>query len=100
MFHHMVATMTLVHIVVTVILDHIVTMTLDAIVASYTISEFVISLVSLLTPLPVMWHKEHLWNFVVLQGVCLSNLVCFSTNDWHCECCHKNCYFLVVKAGK
>jgi hypothetical protein len=52
-------------------------MTLDTIVAFDIIFAFVISLVSLLTALPLMWRKEHLWNFSVLRRVHLSNLIIF-----------------------
>jgi hypothetical protein len=76
---HTVATMTLVHIIVTMILNHNVgTMLLDHTVSSVpldTIVPSVIPLVSLLISSPMKWHKEHLWNFSVLQRVHLSKLV-------------------------
>jgi hypothetical protein len=51
-------------------MDHIVaTMTLDAIAA------FVILLVMLVTLLPLLYHKEYLWNFSILQRAHFSNLV-------------------------
>jgi hypothetical protein len=40
-----------------------------------TIIAFVIPLVVLLMSLPVMCHKEHLWNFSVFQRVHLSSLL-------------------------
>jgi hypothetical protein len=40
-----------------------------------TIAALYIPLIVLLTSLPVMWRKEHLWNYTVLQIVHLSNLV-------------------------
>jgi hypothetical protein len=50
--------------------NHIIaTMPTDTIVA------FVIPLVAMLTSMLVMWREEHLWNFSVLKGVGLSNLV-------------------------
>jgi hypothetical protein len=56
------------HIVATMTLDYITaTMALDIIAAFDTIVEFVIPLVALLTSMLVMWQKEHLWNFSVLQ---------------------------------
>jgi hypothetical protein len=61
-----VATMHLVYIVATI--------TLDTIVAFVTIFEFVVPLFALLTSSSVMWHKEHLWNFSVLQRVHFSSL--------------------------
>jgi hypothetical protein len=75
---HIVATVTLVHIVAAVTLDHIVaevtlyrvaTMFLDTVVAYDTIVVSVIPLVAQLMSLPETWHKEHLWNFPVLQRV-------------------------------
>jgi hypothetical protein len=51
-------------------------MTLYAIVASVTTAAFVIPSVVLLTS-PVMWYKEHHWNFSVLQRIHLSNFVMF-----------------------
>jgi hypothetical protein len=57
-------------------LDHIVAgMTLDTIIAFNTTVAFVLPLVALLTSSPTMWHKEHLWNFSVLQRVHFPNLV-------------------------
>jgi hypothetical protein len=70
------------HIIAAITLDHIVaTMTLDHIVATTAllfdnIVVFVIPLVAIMTSSPVMRHKEHLWNFCVLQKVRFSNLVC------------------------
>jgi uncharacterized protein YqhQ len=52
-------------------------MTFNTIVAFNIIVSFVIPLVALLMPLPMMWHKEHHWNFRVLQRVHLSTLVRF-----------------------
>jgi hypothetical protein len=43
---------------------------------------FVLPLVTLLTQLPVMWHKEHLWNFCVLQRVQLSGPVVVVITHW------------------
>jgi hypothetical protein len=43
-------------------------MTLDTIVSFDTTVAFVIPLAALLTS-PMLWHKEHLWNFSVLQRV-------------------------------
>jgi hypothetical protein len=40
-----------------------------AIMPSDTIVALVIPLVALLTSPPVMWRKEHLWNFGVIQTV-------------------------------
>jgi hypothetical protein len=48
-------------------------MTLNIIVFFDTTAAFVIPLVTLLTPTPVMWHEEHVWYFKVLQRVHLSN---------------------------
>jgi hypothetical protein len=60
--------MTLDTSVQTMTLDHIVvTMTLHTIVAFDTIFAFGIPLVALLTSSPLMWRKEHLWNFSALQ---------------------------------
>jgi hypothetical protein len=57
-------------------LGHIVaTVTLDIIVAFDTIVAFVIPLVAPLTSSPVMWRKEHLWKFSVVQSAYLSNIV-------------------------
>jgi hypothetical protein len=57
------------------ILEHtFATATLDTIVAFDTIVALDIPLVALLTSPPVMWRKEHLWNFSVLQRVHLFNL--------------------------
>jgi hypothetical protein len=68
--------MTLDRIVTTIILGHVVeTMTLDTNVAFDTIDAFLIPLVVLLTSSPMMWRKEQLWNFSVLQRVHFSNLV-------------------------
>jgi hypothetical protein len=64
-----VTTVTFDRTVTTVALDRIVATTLDMIVAFDTIVAFVIPLVALLTSSPVMWRKEHLWNFRVLQRV-------------------------------
>jgi hypothetical protein len=72
-------------------LDRIVaTITLDTIVTFDTIVAFIIPFVALLTPSPVMWRKEKVWNFSVLQTVHLSNLVlltwqniCFATAFFH-----------------
>jgi hypothetical protein len=50
-------------------------MTLDTIVAFDNVVVFVIPLVALLTSWPVMWRKEHLWNFSALKRGPLSNLV-------------------------
>jgi urocanate hydratase len=52
-------------------------MTLDTSVTFDTNTAFVIPLVVLLTPPPVMWRNEHLRNFSVLQRVHLSSLVFF-----------------------
>jgi hypothetical protein len=41
----------------------------------FSILVFIIPLVALKTSSPVMWRKEHLWNFSVLQRVQLSSLV-------------------------
>jgi hypothetical protein len=60
-FNHIVTTVTSFNIVATVTFD--------------TIVDFVIPLVVLLTSSPVMWRKERLWKFSVLQRVHLSNLV-------------------------
>jgi hypothetical protein len=54
--------------------DIVATMALDTIVEFDTIFVFV-SFVSLLTASPVLWRKEHLWNFSVLQRVHISNLI-------------------------
>jgi hypothetical protein len=57
-------------------LGTIAKMTLDTIVAFHTIVAFDIPLIALLTSSPVMWRKEHLWNFSVLQRVhALSSLI-------------------------
>jgi hypothetical protein len=50
-------------------------MTLDTTVAFDTTVACVILLVALLMSLSMMWQKEHLWNFSVLQRVQLSNPV-------------------------
>jgi hypothetical protein len=44
-------------------------MTPDTTAAFDTIVSFAIPLVALLTSSPMMWRKEHLWNFSVLQRV-------------------------------
>jgi hypothetical protein len=44
-------------------------MTLDSPVAFDTIVAFVIPLIALLTSSPVMWRKERLWKFSMLQIV-------------------------------
>jgi hypothetical protein len=65
-----VAMAALIYIVTTIALYHIaVTVTLDTIVA------FVIHLIALLMLSPVMFHKEHLWNYNVLHTVHLSSLI-------------------------
>jgi hypothetical protein len=52
------------------------TVIFDTVVAFDIIVAFVIPLVAPLMLSPVMWRKEHLWNFsVLLQRVQLSNLV-------------------------
>jgi hypothetical protein len=57
------------HIVATMTLDYIVsTMTLDTIIGFDAITAFVIPMVASLTSSAVMWRKEHLWNFSVLQS--------------------------------
>jgi hypothetical protein len=76
--------MTLDHIVATVAFDitvatvpwdyTVATMTLDDIVTFNTSVAFVIPLVALLMSSPVMWHKDPLWNFSVLQRLHFSNL--------------------------
>jgi hypothetical protein len=64
------------HIFTTVSLNHIVaTITLDTIISLSVIIAFVIPLVALLTSLPAMWRKEHLWNFCVPQREHFSRLV-------------------------
>jgi hypothetical protein len=50
----------------------VVTITLDTIVAFGDIVAFIILLVALLTSSPVMWRKEHIWNFSVLHRQCHS----------------------------
>jgi hypothetical protein len=58
------------------LLDQIVsTMALDITVAFDTTAAFVIPLVTQLTSSPVMWRKEHPWNFRVLQRVHFFNLL-------------------------
>jgi hypothetical protein len=57
----------------------VTTMALDLIVAIMildTNAAFFFPLVALLTSLAVMWCKEYLWNFSVLQRVNLYSLVC------------------------
>jgi hypothetical protein len=57
------------HWVARVTLDHIdITMALYTIVA-FDVIVFVIPLVALLRSSAMMWSKEHLWNFSVLQEV-------------------------------
>jgi hypothetical protein len=66
------------HIGTTMTSDNIIaTVTLDTIIAFYTVTAFVIPLVTLLTSTPVTWREEHLWNFCVLQRLHLSNLVLY-----------------------
>jgi hypothetical protein len=61
-------------IVTTMTLDHIVaSITSDTIVVFDIIVEFLMSAVALLTSSPVMWRKEHIWNFSVLQRVLCIN---------------------------
>jgi hypothetical protein len=56
--------------------DHIIAkLSLGTILASDTIFAFLIHFVDLLILLPVMWHKEYIWNFSILQRVQLSNLI-------------------------
>lgn len=43
------------------------TVTLDDIVTFDTTVAFIIPLIALLMPSPQIWHKEHFWNFSVLQ---------------------------------
>jgi hypothetical protein len=62
-FHYIVTTKTLDYIVETITLGIIVV--------------FVIPFVVVLTSSPVMWHKEHLWNFNVLQRVHVSSVLSF-----------------------
>jgi hypothetical protein len=71
------------HDVTTVTLDHVDAMTFDHVVATVALDTivtfdimfaFFIPLVALLTSSPVMWRKEHLWNFSVLQREHPSNL--------------------------
>jgi hypothetical protein len=55
---------------------HIVAaVTLDTTVAFDTVVVFVIFLVAMLMPWPILWCKEHRWNFSVLQRVHLLRLV-------------------------
>jgi hypothetical protein len=82
---HIVAMMTLDRIVATMASDLVATMALDTIVASDTIVAFVTLLVSLMTSSPVMWLKEHLWNYSVLQRVQLCNL-CVYFFSFFCSC--------------
>jgi hypothetical protein len=64
--HEIVTAMTLNHIVATLTLD---------IIVAYTIVAFIIPLIALLTPSPVMRRKDHFWNFRILYRAHLSNLV-------------------------
>jgi hypothetical protein len=56
-------------VLTTVFSDRLITNTYDIIVSFDTIVEFAILLYALLTLSPVMWRKEHLSNFTVLQKV-------------------------------
>jgi hypothetical protein len=67
--------MTLDNIVTTVTLDQIVAMVASDIVAFDSVVAFVIPWATLLMSLLVMWHKQLLWNFSILQRVHLSDLV-------------------------
>jgi hypothetical protein len=55
--------------------NHVATVVFDTIVAFDIIVAFVSSLLALLTSSPVLWRKEHLLNFSVLQSVHVSNFV-------------------------
>jgi hypothetical protein len=55
--------------------DQIITMTLDI---NWAFDTIVALLFPLLTSSPVMWRKEHLWTFSVLQRVHPSSLVKFA----------------------
>jgi hypothetical protein len=52
----------------------VVKMALDIIIAFVTFVEFVIPLVVLPTSSPLIWRKEHLWSFSMLQRGHLSNV--------------------------
>jgi hypothetical protein len=72
---NIVTKMTSDHIVATMTLDHIVArMNLDVMVAFDNFVAFAIPFVALLTPSPVMWRKEHIRNFSVLQRAHISSL--------------------------
>jgi hypothetical protein len=64
------------NIVIKMTLNHsVAAVTLDTIVPFDTGVAFDISLVALLTSSTVMWRKEHLWNFTVLQRLHVSDFV-------------------------
>jgi hypothetical protein len=78
---------------------------LDTLFAAVTIVAFVIFFFSLLASSFVMWRKEHLWNFSVLQGVMafqrsqiFSSAVAYSspersaTHNIHLHLQHCKCY--------
>jgi hypothetical protein len=68
---HTIETMTLVYM--------IATMALNINITFHTIVAFVSPIVALLTSMLIMWHKEHLWNFGILQ-ICLSILKLSTSN--------------------